>query len=317
MNFELLLKCIWKKKLSIIISTFLSAAIAASIALFMVTKEYEISALIQPYQAQILTRDKYQQIRQIDISIVNSVSLVSAIQSGVYDQKILSQLGIPENKQLEIRTVQQKNTELLLIKILWPSPKKGKQIVELLIEHIQQSFDLKLQELLGQLDAQYSANKMLTESLNIQQKLLRDKIDLLNEKIEDADAIQTDFNQKLQTELFNLSKQNNTVDLYLLSTLLNSNLLNAQGPMFQSVVELETQFAENEIQKANSMIAYESIVTAKKNLQVLQVIGGVQASVSPVTMGLLKITVLGSVIGLTLTLLIVVILCPDAIKRKI
>jgi hypothetical protein len=317
MNFELLLKCIWKKKLSIIISTFLSAAIAASIALFMVTKEYEISALIQPYQAQILTRDEYQQIRQIDISIVNSVSLVSAIQSGVYDQKILSQLGIPENKQLEIRTVQQKNTELLLIKILWPSPKKGKQIVELLIEHIQQSFDLKLQELLGQLDAQYSANKMLTESLNIQQKLLRDKIDLLNEKIEDADAIQTDFNQKLQTELFNLSKQNNTVDLYLLSTLLNSNLLNAQGPMFQSVVELETQFAENEIQKANSMIAYESIVTAKKNLQVLQVIGGVQASVSPVTMGLLKITVLGSVIGLTLTLLIVVILCPDAIKRKI
>ncbi len=296
-----LLSVIWKSRVFILIMAIICGVVAFA-ATYLITPLYEIHTIIEPSKVRIFISEETQE----EILLENPVSLASKIREGAYDQQIKTMLQLPLITQLKWRAVESKGTDKIMITLLWPDQEGGNKILGQLIIQIENDLELKVRKITQKYIAGMNSYKQKNSGIVLlQQKIAINLADLQNE-LKTLSDLRLDYKKELTDNRNDSITKDNAVS-FLMSTLSSRDMLESRTNIVTEIAGLEKTYTSYELVKAENQKFYDIIASENDTLKPLRMSGGIESSPKPVTIGKWVIIISGSVIGLLLALIRIVI----------
>jgi len=171
------LKVIWKRKWLIVIPTLLCIIVAGVISLLL-TKVWEIDALVQPSRFFIQTEDGLLE----EVIVGDPKKITGRINQGYYNSLIATELNLDIREIPKIKAEYLWNTELIRISLRREDIEKAKIILHSLFEHIKRELDAELDTVTKEIDSQIEANEIKKLDLEAEIAALNRKFNLVKQR---------------------------------------------------------------------------------------------------------------------------------------
>jgi capsular polysaccharide biosynthesis protein len=268
------LNVIWKRKWLIVLPTFF-LVIAVGIISFLLPKQWEIDALIQP--SKFLVQTEGGQFNEVVVT--DPKQIASQINQKTYDRLIVAELNLDARKFPKLKAENLRDTNLVRVSTKENDIEKAKLILRSLFRHLKRQLDGKVDIEAKGIDSEIKSKEI--EELRIEEeiKTYKNKLDITKQRKKEIEKELSGIRKRIEAlekeQSLSLKKENRS-ESESLAMLLYSNEIQQSLEYHNTLNEL---LSEKKIEEENINLDYTQLikeptssiypVSPKKKLNVL------------------------------------------------
>ena len=227
---------IWKRKLLIILPTFL-LVIASGITSFFLPPTWEINALIQPSKFLVQTGTGHFE----EVLVVDPKQIAGLINQETYNRIIAVELNLDIRKFPKLLAENLRDTNLVRVSLKEKDVEKAKLILNSLFSYLKKQLDEKVDIEIKGIDSQIKSKEI--ENLRIEEeiKVNKNKLNIIKQRKKEIENERSDISKKielLEKEQRLSLKQANRSEAESLAMLLYSNEIQQSLRYYNALTEL-------------------------------------------------------------------------------